>query len=427
MNKYLKAGIIVLVLFLLFFPTLVALKYVAIKQVYFHFVSTIADLTGLNTFLVKAVCALLLVPFIIGVRYLFSLNKTRRAVGLIVIILYVSIYNLSLYHFTKEQYFEFESGKGMKWYALTPEGVDFYDKPGVDPVYGITLQQVTPEIIKKLKLIEKGDFKPIDPETATFFNPITGETKVWYFRYPDGTYEFYDKPGYHPITGKALKPVTHQVVSEWEAFKEQQVEIERQKKTEAARKEALRKAEEAERQKQLAEARKREEWLKELRSMINPSIVSPDSPNVALAIIAEKPDSSLAQIPENMLPDLLKTNVDRHNIISHYFTEDFKQKGYFAKVFKGNIKLLKEMDAFSQVDYIIMGKVKFSFKSGGIVEGMVSCNIDLVFKVFNETGALVDSGTVSVIGPGYSEEEALKRGLEMIVEKDADRILRNIF
>lgn len=445
MNKYVKAGVIVLVLFLLFFPTLIALKYVAIRQVYFHYVGTIADLTGLNTFLVKAISALLLVPFIISVRYLFSLDRTRRTIGSVIIILYVFTYNLSLYHFTKNHYFKFATGEGMKWYALTPEGVKFYDKPGVDPIYGITLQQVTPEIIKNLKLIEKGEFNPIDPDTATFFNPITGEVKVWYFRYADGIYEFYDKPGYHPITGKALKPVTHQVLSEWKAFKEQQTEIEKQRKIEAARKEALAREEEekrkqlerqtklkkerkeVERQKQLAEARKREKRLKELRSLVNPSNVSHDTSNVAVAIMSEKSGSAFVQTSERVLPDLLKANNDKYNIIDHYFTQDFKQKGYFVKVFNGNVKLLKEMDAFARVDYIILGKVNVSFKSEGIVEGIISCNINFTFKVFDKTGVLVDSGAVSVIGPGYSEKAALRRGLEMIVEKDSNRIFRNIF
>ena len=70
--------------------------------------------------------------------------------------------------------------------------------------------------------------------------------------------------------------------------------------------------------------------------------------------------------------------------------------------------------------------LNFSFKKEDVIEGIISCNISFSFKVFGKKGILIDSGTVSIIGPGYSEETALKRGLEMIVEKDYNRIFRNI-
>ncbi len=106
-------------------------------------------------------------------------------------------------------------GAPQKWYALTPDGVKYYDGPGVDPRYRIPLQPITPELARKLKLLEKGGVKPIDPTQATFFNPITGEPQVWYYQYPDGTLEFYDKPGFHPVTGTPLQAVTQQIYFEW--------------------------------------------------------------------------------------------------------------------------------------------------------------------------------------------------------------------
>ncbi len=226
MKKWVKAGLIVLVLALFFIPTLIAVKYVAIWQIYQHFVETASDLTGLNKYLVTAAAMLLFVPFLIGVQSLFSLSRRRRYGGTSILLALAVLYNLGLYYFTKDLYFAFSQGEAMKWYALTPEGVKFYDRPGVDPTYGIKLQPVTPEVIRKLRLLQKGEFTPIDPNRATFFNPITGEPQVWYYQYPDGTFEFYDKPGYHPITGTPLQPVTQQVYFEWR--KRQKVRLPRE-------------------------------------------------------------------------------------------------------------------------------------------------------------------------------------------------------
>jgi hypothetical protein len=216
MNKLLKVGAILIVLSLLFIPAIIAMKYVAISQIYSHFVDSVSDLTGLNKYLVKAGVALMLIPLYIGLKLFFSINKTRRYIGVSILITLLAIYNLSLYNFTKDLYFAFSEGKALKWYALTPDGVKFFDKAGVEPVYGITLKPVTPEVIRNLKLLQKGDFRPVDPTNVQFFNPITGEPQVWYYQYPDGSLEFYDTPGYHPITGEPLKPATKQIYFEWQ-------------------------------------------------------------------------------------------------------------------------------------------------------------------------------------------------------------------
>ncbi len=221
MNKWLKVGAILIVLILLFIPTIIAMKYVAISQIYSHYVDSISNLTGLNKYLVKAGVALVLVPLLIGLKLFFSINRRRRYVGASILVTLLALYNLSLYHFTKDLYFAFSEGKVLKWYALTPEGVKFFDRAGIEPVYGIPLKPVTPEVIRNLKLLQKGDFRPIDPKNVQFFNPITGESQIWYYQYPDGSFEFYDKPGYHPITGDPLRPATKQIyLNGWKRLKQ---------------------------------------------------------------------------------------------------------------------------------------------------------------------------------------------------------------
>ena len=65
-----------------------------------------------------------------------------------------------------------------------------------------------------------------DPEKYSFFDPLTGEPRAWYWRSESGNYEFYDNQGFHPRTGEALLVITREVNAKWK----QEMEAARQKK-----------------------------------------------------------------------------------------------------------------------------------------------------------------------------------------------------
>jgi hypothetical protein len=44
-----------------------------------------------------------------------------------------------------------------KFYAMTPEGIRFFDTEGVDPKYGIKLKAATPELIANIERAKLGD------------------------------------------------------------------------------------------------------------------------------------------------------------------------------------------------------------------------------------------------------------------------------
>ena len=39
-------------------------------------------------------------------------------------------------------------------------------------------------------------------DDLAFFDPVSGEAAVWYYRLPDGSYDLFDAPGFHPLYGK---------------------------------------------------------------------------------------------------------------------------------------------------------------------------------------------------------------------------------
>lgn len=397
MNKWIKVGAILIVLVLLFIPAIIAMKYVAISQIYSHFVDSVSNLTGLNKYLVKAGVALMLIPLYIGLKFFFSINKTRRYIGASILITLLAVYNLSLYNFTKDLSFAFSEGKALKWYALTPEGVKFFDRSGVEPIYGIILKPVTPEVIRNLKLLQKGEFRPVDPNKVQFFNPITGEPQIWYYQYPDGSLEFYDKPGYHPITGEPLKPATKQVYFDWK---------------EKAKMQPL---------PPIAIAPR----LQEFKSIINDKInIHSGKPNIAMIIESKRTESGVS--PEDSFYNLLRT--EKVNIILNLFKEEsFKSKGFFREIYDGNTKLLRQADALSRINYLILGRLDYSFqKRAEVDKDLVSCNINFSYKIINKNAEVVKSESIRVVGPGFTNDSALERGLEILSEQYSDRILKQV-
>jgi len=173
------------------------------------------------------------------------------------------------------------------------------------------------------------------------------------------------------------------------------------------------------------EISEKERRLDEFNSLINKTVTTyPDKQNVAMVIESSKTNNGIS--PENLLYNLLKT--EKVNVIINFFEEKaFKSKGFFREIYDGNTELLRKADVFSQIDYVILGRIDYSFRKTGLIDkDLVSCDIDFSYKTINKNGEVVESDSISVIGPGFSEDMALERGLEMLCEKYFNRIMRSI-
>jgi len=413
-NKTSKVIGILIILTLFFIPTIIAIKYVALSEIYSHFVNTVSNITGLNQYIIKAISALLFIPFLIGINNILSVNKKKRYTGTVILASLFIIYNLGLYSFTKDAYFSFSEGEVIKWYALTPEGVKFFDRPGVDPVYGIKLKPVTPEVIRNLKLLETGEFKPIDPQSAVFFNPITGESQVWYYQYPDGSFDFFDKPGYHHQTGEPLNPVSREIYFQWRNSINDSKKANKREKIPASEKKTYDKS----------STNTYNSQVSQINNLINRNVTfSSNKKNVAIIIEASNSDYSV--LVEQFWVSLLKSN--KINFISNYLGHEFKSKGFFDRIYSGDGSLLKNSNVLSIIDYLYLFKEEHSVrKSSNISNNLISCDIRLSYKLFNKNGSLVSSNVFTAIGPGFSEDNALKRGLEIISENHMTEIINAI-
>lgn len=91
--------------------------------------------------------------------------------------------------------------------------------------------------------------KPVDPTSAAWFDPVSGQPQVWYWR-EGQTYEFFDNSGFHPRTGDKLTIVSRKVVAEWR----QSIERTKREAADRIQREATQREVEAQRQAKVARA-----------------------------------------------------------------------------------------------------------------------------------------------------------------------------
>jgi hypothetical protein len=181
-----------------------------------YVVQNLASRSGISVFLVRGAVIIASIPFFWAVyRYTSgfwlpglrpSLRLFRNPYGML-IVAYVGLFFIAMYFASREAYF-------YKYCAETPEGLKTSDSAGVDPTYGIRFKRCTLQQIERLKGVNPKLIKISDPRTYPWFDGITGEPRVWYYKFQDGTYQFYDRPGKHPVTGGDLTPITRSIVEE---------------------------------------------------------------------------------------------------------------------------------------------------------------------------------------------------------------------
>jgi hypothetical protein len=199
----------ILVVFVIF---LMAMPWIEYHFFVWNYVDDFASRTGLNTYLVRALGCLLFIPFYIGTGYAIKFwNQRKQLTGIAIILALVAVYNTGFYFATKDHY-------RRKCYVRTPEGIEIREctSDGKDPVYGLPLKPVTPEVIIEVMSLQKG-CNLVDPRSTNFFNKTMGEPQIWYYRRPNGTYDFFDGPCHHPELGVRLEPVSRDVVRDWKS------------------------------------------------------------------------------------------------------------------------------------------------------------------------------------------------------------------
>jgi hypothetical protein len=209
-------AIILLLLAWLFAGSL--LPWVIVRRTFAYAVDQITRVSGWDVNLVKGLVALALIPFGVAVADVTRVRSRNRRRAQFVLALYLAAFYLVMWRAGADSYFS-ATGQPTKCYAITPDGIRVFDDcegRTVDPQFGIAVHPVTPDIAESIERERRGIRPRLIPlaraSNLVFFDGATGRPLVWYYRWPDGHYDLFSSPGFHPQLNEPLKPVTREIV-----------------------------------------------------------------------------------------------------------------------------------------------------------------------------------------------------------------------
>jgi hypothetical protein len=146
---------------------------------------------------------------------------------------------------TQPEFFDPRTSEPIVWYVDRGGTIEIFDLLGYHPETGEELLAVTPEIVDRWKAQQaqaaRRPPRRVDPETHDLFDPKTGRPNIWYSPGENGALEFFDGPGFHPRSGKALTEITQDFANErLRALQKRLADEERERQQRAADEERAR-------------------------------------------------------------------------------------------------------------------------------------------------------------------------------------------
>jgi len=352
-----------------------------------YVVENLATRSGISPFLVRGIVILVTIPFFWAVakytHWMLWLHGVRPSLKLyrnpygIIIVSYVGLFFIAMYFASRDAY-------AYKWCADTPEGIRTFDSAGIDPVYGIAAKPCTFDQIVALRQKERPFEGPrrienIDVRQFTFFDPITGKPRVWYYKLADGTYAFYDKAGKYPGSGEDLLPIDQTTIQN------------------------------AVRLQEGAQARARSlESERATEPYIDTSVTRG---NQIAVLIFPKDQQEAAKGADQMVASALSEQSFTTTLT--FFRPAFVSEGRARRLFSGDWSGIKDLEIGNRVRYVILGESNATFESSSQFEGLVTTNVSLDLKCLSPaTHQGCGSRKITATGAGYSKDASLQNALE---------------
>jgi hypothetical protein len=155
------------------------------------------------------------------------------------------------------EFFDPRTSEPIVWYVDHGGTIEIFDLLGYHPETSEELLPVTPVIVNRWKAQQAPPAR-VDPESHPWFDVKTARPNIWHSPGENGALEYFNGPGFHPKTGKALTEITQDFANErLRAIQERLADEERDRQKRLADEERDRQKrladEERDRQKRLAD------------------------------------------------------------------------------------------------------------------------------------------------------------------------------
>jgi hypothetical protein len=142
----------------------------------------------------------------------------------------------------------------------------------------------------------------------------------------------------------------------------------------------------------------------------------PQAENILLIVVTDFKEAPTERdfTVENQIREVMSSRgfIPRDN----FFKPLFAQEGHLFDVYSGNTSMLRRLKIEELIDYLMLAEISKEFSKSEVTE-VITCNVDLTYKILDSSGQLVKSGTVSAAGPGFSKAAAEKKAIEKIADK----------
>jgi hypothetical protein len=360
-------------------------------------VDVLTNMYGVNTFLAKALSAVLFTPVVVGLgRGLLGLWKSGFR-GAMATGLYAAAYFLGMYAVSRSASFAHATGEGLQWYAETPEGLRFYDSPGYDTKYGLPLRPVTPEMKVAQARRQLGQVPQPVPvarlSELELFDRLTGNPRYWYFRSPSGDFELFDGPGFHPQYQQLLRPLTTEVASEAAQW--------------------LRDEEAATTREEAAAFRNR---------YVDPAITRVAGARQWAILITDGDNNSVSSLTSAATEVMSGRGV---RLVS-LFRSSLLRDRLNQNLYDGDPALIQKLGLSTACDAMALGVLKVDVAASSDVQGMMTARSSLRFRVVSSTnGSVADEFEVTSIGAGFSEAAARTQAIDRLATAFKSRLVQS--
>lgn len=372
-----------------------------VKSTIEYVVENLASRSGISTNLLYAIVIIGTIPFFWAVaKYMHGAWFWLRGLGPglrlyrsphgMIIVAYVGLFFLAKFYVSRDSL-------AYKYCAVTPEGIKVFDERVKDPVYGIQAEPCSFQQIVEIRRAKNPGLGPQrimvgDARTFAFFDPVTHNPRVWYYKSPDGNYEFFDRGGFDPNTDAPLREMDKE-----------------------AREDAIRL------QDQRAAAVQQRNQIAFAAQYINTGVSRhPGNSKIAILILSN------GQSPFPNLEEAIRQAVLSRGLvpIASFFKPRFVEEGRAEKLFSGDWGEATQLGIANRIDDVLIGNASSSTTDSSEFPGLITTNLSLDLKCLDtKHESVCGIQSFAVPGAGYTKEESLGNATEKM-RPEIDRFVK---
>jgi hypothetical protein len=366
-----------------------------------YVVENLASHSGISTNLLYGIVIISSIPFFWAVaKYMHGAWFWLRGLGPglrlyksihgMIIVAYVGVYFLAMFFVARDSL-------AYKYCATTPEGISVFDDAVKDPVYGIQAKPCTLDQTVEIRRTKNPGLGPQrvqvgDARTFMFFEPVTGNPRIWYHKTSAGEYEFFDRMGNDPETGVPLQIMDQQAREDAIRVQDQRAATEQQGK------------------KQQADAEQKREQDALADKYLSTGIVKHTGSKQGAILVLSNGEGHFSDLEDILGQELLNRGLTP---ATSFFKPQFIQEGRAERLFAGDWGEATQLGIGNRVDVVVIGEVKANAADSSEFKGLITTNLSLELKCLNlDHQSVCGIRSVVVAGAGYTKDESLKNATD---------------